>query len=59
VTKIKAEKLDALFFLVQNTAGNWTPEEVMEMYYYIEQEIEPFDEPTATVLDLIESKEQH
>ena len=59
MTKIKAEKLDALFFLVQNTAGNWIPEEVMEMYYYIEQEIEPFDEPTATVLDLIESKEQH
>lgn len=45
MTKINAEKLDTLLFIIQNT--EWTNEEVMEMYYLIEEELNPFEEGTS------------
>lgn len=45
MTKINAEKLDILLFIIQNT--EWTNEEVMEMYYLIEEELDPFQEDTS------------
>jgi len=58
MTKVNAEKLDTIFFIIQNTGGNWTNEEVMEMYYMIEDELNPFDEERNNTLTLV-TKETH
>jgi len=58
MTKVNAEKLDTIFFIIQNTSGNWTNEEVMEMYYMIEEELNPFDEEKNNTLTLV-TKETH
>jgi len=58
MTKLNAEKLDILLFIVQNTRGKWLPDDVMEMYYYIEEELHPFEEAKPTPLSVI-SKETH
>jgi len=58
MTKVNAEKLDTLFFIIQNTNGNWTNEEVMDMYYMIEAELNPFEEEKTNPLSIV-SKETH
>jgi len=58
MTKVNAEKLDTILFIIQNTGGNWTNEEVMDMYYMIEAELEPFDEEKNNTLTLV-TKEIH
>ena len=58
MTKANAEKLDTIFFIIQNTQGNWTNEEVMDMYYMIEAELEPFVEEKTNPLSIV-SKETH
>jgi len=58
MTKVNAEKLDTIFFIIQNTGGHWTNEEVMEMYYMIEEELNPFDEEKNNTLTLV-TKETH
>jgi len=58
MTKVNAEKLDTIFFIIQNTNGNWTNEEVMDMYYMIEAELNPFEEEKTTPLSIV-SKETH
>lgn len=58
MTKVNAEKLDTIFFIIQNTNGNWTNEEVMDMYYMIEEELHPFEEEKTNPLSIV-SKETH
>jgi len=58
MTKVNAEKLDTIFFIIQNTNGNWTNEEVMDMYYMIEAELNPFEEEKTNPLSIV-SKETH
>lgn len=58
MTKTMLDKLDTILFLVQNTRGEWMPEDVMEMYYCIEEELNPFEE-TKPVLNLVNNKEVH
>jgi len=58
MTKVNIEKLDTIFFIIQNTQGNWTNEEVMEMYYMIEKEINPFEEERNNTLSLV-TEETH
>ena len=58
MTKVNAEKLDTIFFIIQNTQGNWTNEEVMDMYYMIEAELNPFEEEKTNPLSIV-SKETH
>ena len=58
MTKANAEKLDTIFFIIQNTNGNWTNEEVMDMYYMIEAELNPFEEEKTNPLSIV-SKETH
>lgn len=58
MTKVNAEKLDTIFFIIQNTGGSWTTQEVMEMYYMIEEELNPFEEDKPTPLTIV-GKETH
>lgn len=58
MTKVNALKLDTIFFIIQNTQGNWTNEEVMDMYYMIEEELNPFEEEKTNPLSIV-SKETH
>jgi len=58
MTKVNIEKLDTIFFIIQNTQGNWTNEEVMEMYYMIEKELNPFEEERNNTLSLV-TEETH
>lgn len=60
MTKTMIDKLDTILFIVQNTRGEWMPEDVMEMYYYIEEELNPFEEENSPVLNLVSNnKEVH
>jgi hypothetical protein len=58
MTKVNAEKLDTLFFIIQNTAGLWEPEQIMEMYYMVEVELNPFEEERVNPLTIV-NKDTH
>ena len=58
MTKDNTEKLDVLFFIIQNTAGEWTPEQVMRTYYTIEEDLDFFaKENPKKLLSLIDKAE--
>jgi hypothetical protein len=58
MTKVNAEKLDTLFFIIQNTAGLWEPEQIMNMYYMVEAELKPFEEEKVNPLTIV-NKDTH
>jgi len=35
----KADEIDVLFFIIQNTNGTWSVEEVIKMFEYVDKEL--------------------
>jgi len=35
----KADEIDILFFIIQNTNGTWSVEEVIKMFEYVDKEL--------------------
>ena len=53
----KADEIDVLFFIIQNTNGNWSVEEVIKMYEYVDKEL--LIEMKSELIELNQTKNLH
>lgn len=55
--KYRAEEMDILFFIIQNTNGTWSVEEVIKMYEYVDKEL--VIEMKSELIELNQTKNLH
>ena len=53
----KADEIDVLFFIIQNTNGAWSVEEVIKMFEYVDKEL--IEEVESELVKLNQAKNLH
>ena len=53
----KADEIDVLFFIIQNTNGTWSVEEVIKMFEYVDKEL--VVEMKSELVELNQAKNLH
>jgi hypothetical protein len=53
----KADEIDVLFFIIQNTNGTWSVEEVIKMFEYVDKEL--IEEVESELVKLNQAKNLH
>ena len=53
----KADEIDVLFFIIQNTNGTWSVEEVIKMFEYVDKEL--IEEVKSELVKLNQAKNLH
>jgi len=53
----KADEIDVLFFIIQNTNGTWSVEEVIKMFEYVDKEL--IEQVESELVKLNQAKNLH